>query len=396
MTSSKEEPTARPSWKNVFYDTVQRTCTPAIAELCGCLIRPDKLIRKEAMVNVRLADTSDSQRWDTYVLGCKDAGPYHLYAWKRAVEESYGHQPYYLMAEDGEQRITGVLPLFLVTPPLLKGVLVSLPFCDYGGALASGKETLDALHRAALDHASRLHNRLEIRLRDPDPTLMSSCNLGVLSHKSRMVLGLPVSSDELWGSFKSKLRSQIKRPRKDGLEFVLGSVELVEDFYRVFTVNMHELGSPVHSRRWIESIVRSFGERAHVGIVYAGSLAVAGGIILETNDLVAIPWASTLQKYSRSSPNMLLYWGFLAYACDRGYKRFDFGRSTPGEGTYRFKEQWGAHPYPLYWYGSWVGEGLREDMSSGKLREHVARIWARMPFPIVNQIGPVLRRYITL
>lgn len=348
------------------------------------------------MVKVRLADRGDSQRWDTYVLDRKDAGPYHLFAWKAAVEESYGHRSWYLMAEDEEQRTTGVLPLFLIKPPFFRGALVSLPFCDYGGALVSGKEALDALHHAALDHASRLHARLEIRLRDPDPTLIGGSLMGAGAHKSRMILELPGSSDELWNSFKSKLRSQIKRPGKDGLQFVLGSVELVEDFYRVFTINMHDLGSPVHSRQWINAVMRSFGERARVGIVYAGSIPVAGGVILEINDLVAIPWASALQEYSRSSPNMLLYWGFLSYACDRGFKRFDFGRSTPGEGTYRFKEQWGAHPHPLYWYGSGAGEGMREDMSSGKLREHVARIWARLPLPVVNHMGPVLRRYITL
>ena len=47
---------------------------------------------------------------------------------------------------------------------------------------------------------------------------------------------------------------------------------------------------------------------------------------------------------------MLLYWTFLAFAADNGYGQFDFGRSTPGEGTYRFKSQWGAEPHQLYWY----------------------------------------------
>jgi hypothetical protein len=46
---------------------------------------------------------------------------------------------------------------------------------------------------------------------------------------------------------------------------------------------------------------------------------------------------------------MLLYWTKLEYACDNGNKTFDFGRSTPGEGTYRFKPQWGAKPQPLHW-----------------------------------------------
>jgi len=348
------------------------------------------------MVRVRLTESDDSRQWDAYVLANRDAGPYHLYAWRRAVEEAYGHKAFYLAAEDGEQRITGVLPLFLVKPPILRGVLVSLPFCDYGGTLSSGAGVRDALHRAARDQADRVHAKLELRLRDQDPSLGNEYHMEEQSHKTRMVLELPATSEELWNGFKSKLRSQIKKPKKEGLEFVLGSGELVDDFYRVFTVNMHDLGSPVHSKTWIEAVVRAFGEKAHVGVVYAGSKPAAGGIIIEINDVVAIPWASALQEYSRSSPNMLLYWGFLTYACDHGCRRFDFGRSTPGEGTYRFKEQWGARPFPLYWYGMGTGEALQESISSGRLRERITRIWARMPLSLADSVGPVLRRYITL
>jgi len=34
---------------------------------------------------------------------------------------------------------------------------------------------------------------------------------------------------------------------------------------------------------------------------------------------------------------MLLYLRILEFACDNGYRVFDFGRSTKGEGTYKFQ-----------------------------------------------------------
>jgi len=290
----------------------------------------------------------------------------------------------------------GALPLFLVRLPLFKGVLVSLPFCDYGGALASDLKTLDALHRGAYDHALRLHASLELRLRVADTSLLHEYHMGVQSRKARMVLDLPSSSNELWNGFKSKLRSQIKRPQKEGFQFILGSTELVKEFYSVFAANMHDLGSPVHSRELIDAVVRSFGHRAHVGIVRAGSKPVAGGIILEMNELVAIPWASSLNEYSRSSPNMLLYWGFLEYAADHGFKRFDFGRSTPGEGTYRFKEQWGATPIGLHWYTQDSGGFMEQNDSTGALRNLAEKTWSRLPRRMTDTLGPMVRRYITL
>lgn len=348
------------------------------------------------MIRIRLSEESDAQRWDSYVLARDDAGPYHLFAWRRAVEGAYGHKAVYLMAEDDDQHIRGILPLVLVQPPLFKGVLVSLPYCDYGGALASDAETLASLHHTAGDHALKMHARLEIRLKNPEESLGKACRMEVQSHKTRMVRSLPATQEELWDSFKSKLRSQVRRPMKDGFQFVIGSGELLNDFYRVFAINMRDLGSPVHSREWIGAVVRWYGERARVGVVYTGTTPAAAGIILETNGLVAIPWASALDEYGRSSPNMLLYWGFLAYACEMGCTRFDFGRSTPGEGTYRFKEQWGAEPYPLFWYREAGPGSTAVNDSSGRIRRLVEGLWARLPRGMTDTIGPMVRKYITL
>lgn len=86
---------------------------------------------------------------------------------------------------------------------------------------------------------------------------------------------------------------------------------------------------------------------------------------------------------------MLLYWSLLRYASDSGYKEFDFGRSTPGEGTYKFKEQWGAEPSPLYWYSITSNGG-------NPMRRFIGKVWAIAPQIFTDRIGPLLRRYIRL
>ena len=55
-----------------------------------------------------------------------------------------------------------------------------------------------------------------------------------------------------------------------------------------------------------------------------------------------VPWASSLREYFSLCPNNLLYWEMIRWGCKNGYQRFDFGRSSPDSGTYRFKKQWGA------------------------------------------------------
>jgi len=312
------------------------------------------------------------------------------------VEKAYRHRSYYLMAEDENNSIQGVLPLILVKPPFIAANLVSLPFCDYGGIFSDSVEIEEQLIKHAWDLAISLNAKLEIRCKHAQPSLQSLPGIGVMTHKSRMLLALPGSSDQLWKGFRSKLRSQVKRPQKEGMDFKLGSTELIDAFYTVFSCNMRELGSPVHSKKWISEVMGAFGERAHIGMVYKETLPIAGGIILECNDTITIPWASTLSQYKMASPNMLLYWGFLQYAADHQFKYFDFGRSTPGEGTYKFKEQWGASPETLHWYGIQYARQSELSFTHGRLRGMIEKLWSRLPQALADSLGSLLRRYITL
>jgi FemAB-related protein (PEP-CTERM system-associated) len=223
----------------------------------------------------------------------------------------------------------------------------------------------------------------------------------VKAHKVRMLLSLPNSSEELMKGFKSKLRSQIKRPQNAGFSDKLGGGELLDDFYRVFSLNMRDLGSPVHSKALFQKIFKCFSDRTKIILVYNQDEPIAGSIILKFKDTVANPWASALRKYSRDSPNMMLYWRMLSHAADEGYKFFDFGRSTPSEGTYRFKTQWGAKPYTMYWYSLYLNsskyiEATDEDGSGGRKRELVENFWQRLPEPVARMLGPMIRKHIEL
>ena len=73
----------------------------------------------------------------------------------------------------------------------------------------------------------------------------------------------------------------------------------------------------------------------------------------------------------------------------------DFGRSTPAEGTYRFKAQWGAQPIPLYWEYSLLNGGDVPDQSPKNPRFRMAiAAWKRCPLWLANTIGPRIVRSI--
>ena len=86
---------------------------------------------------------------------------------------------------------------------------------------------------------------------------------------------------------------------------------------------------------------------------------------------------------------MFLYWSALELTCERGYRLFDFGRSTPGEGTYRFKEQWGAKPVQLYWHYWMKKDGPIPELNPKNPKYRMAiKIWKKLPVGLTRLIGP--------
>src|SRR4029077_6656089 len=63
---------------------------------------------------IRRYQVGDDMAWDDFVRQHLHASPFHLMAWKRTIEESFGYRPLYLLADQGGQ-IRGILPLFLIS-----------------------------------------------------------------------------------------------------------------------------------------------------------------------------------------------------------------------------------------------------------------------------------------
>lgn len=346
-------------------------------------------------MQIRQWNIADRVAWDAYVLSHPEALAYHRWAWQQAVNEAYGFEIRSLVAEiDG--RLCGVLPLIEFKVPLCGRALVSLPYCDAGGTLADSAEITQGLLTAALGLATESGIKtLEIRSPQTPPGECSADR----SQKVRMLLPLPKSGEALLAGLKAKLRSQANKPLRDGLRVRLGSLELVPDFYRVFAQNMRDLGSPVHSLGWVEAIVGYFGDSARVVVVDTPTgEPAAGGILLLHGGKAVVPWASSLRRFNQLNPNMLLYRTLLTTAADSGCDQFDFGRSTPGEGTWKFKQQWGAQPVPLHWQ-RWTNQGellVEGGAGRGWMRQQAERLWQRVPLGVSNCLGPRLRRYVSL
>jgi len=353
-------------------------------------------------MEIVIAQDTDAKRWNEYVSHQAHASPYHLFAWKQSIEYSYHQQSHYLMALDNQNNITGILPTILIKPPLGYATLCSLPYCDRGEALANSPDIVAQL----ISKANELRQKLKAHRYEYRSTKLTAHDFHAQHttaepKKVRMILELPETSKALLAGFKTKLRSQINKAEKNGLTFEIGNNEfLVSAFYDVFTVKMRDLGSPTHSKRWFESISRFYAENCIISIIKSNSMPIGAGLILINGKTATIPWASTLRKYNKLAPNMMLYWSLLEYAANNGCQQFDFGRSSIGEGTFKFKQQWGAKPVELDWktYPKVINKAVKEDNlhQSSSLRQAAENIWRKLPLPLTIQLGSRVRKYITL
>jgi FemAB-related protein (PEP-CTERM system-associated) len=335
---------------------------------------------------IQLLRNEDRDRWDEYVTKSDISTCYHLTGWKNVIERSFGHKAYYLLAKGGNNDIQGILPLIHLRSLLFGNFMVSLPYVNYGGICADNDEISDRLLKEAV-HIAAENNAEHIELRQ---TRQVSNGLPVKTGKVAMRLALPTHAHDLWKYFPSKLRSQIRRPAKEEMSAKLGREDELDSFYAVFSINMRDLGTPVYSKEFFRNILKEFPETTWICTVYTklGDPA-ASGFLVGFKDILEIPWASSLRSYNHSGPNMLLYWNALELACERGYRYFDFGRSTPGEGTYRFKEQWGARPVQLYWH-YWMRNGGHVPQLNPKNPKYrmAIKIWQRLPVSLTKLIGP--------
>lgn len=329
--------------------------------------------------------TGTSQDWDALVERSPGGTHFHRWGWKQVMERALGHECTFLGATD-QGALCGVLPLTSVRSALFGRFLVSMPFVNYGGPLGD-RPAVQALTREAVARADRTGVKLlELRSRIELPL-----DLPVSHRKITVVLDLPTRDPKaLWESLPAKVRSQIRRPQKEGVTVAFGPDQL-DGFYRVFARHMRDLGTPVQSRRLFEEILAVFPDDAWFGCARLNGEPIAGGCGFRWGNEFEITWASALRAHQTIAPNMALYWGFLERCAEQGVTLFNFGRCTPDSGTHRFKRQWGSRDEPLWWYAH--GAATTPSPDDGAYRWG-PRLWKFLPVRVANVIGPRIVRFI--
>lgn len=328
--------------------------------------------------------------WDALVHATAGWTHFQLHGWRDVVERVFAHECLCLEAREAGGALRGVLPLVRVKSVLFGHFLVSMPFVNYGGPLGD-RDAVRALATAAAAEADASGARLlELRSRVP-----LDLDLPVSHRKITVVLEVPDGGPErLWSTLPSKLRSQVRRPQKEGVTTRFG-LDQVAPFHAVFARHMRDLGTPVQSRKLFAAIAAAFPEDAWFGCAYLGGAPIAAGAGFRWGNEFEMTWAAALREHNRTAPNMALYWAFMERCAEQGVRVFNFGRCTPGSGTHRFKRQWGpTRDEQLWWYQHGPGREAGTPSPEHGAYSLGPRVWRHLPLPLANAVGPRIVKFI--
>lgn len=328
------------------------------------------------------------EEWDALARHTPGFTHFHLHGWRTVMERVFGHECIYLAAYDDASTLIGVLPLVRVKSLLFGHFLVSMPFLNYGGPLGSPDAVV-----ALVNHAAALARAQSVKLLELRSRVQLPIALPVSHRKITVLLELPESEPALMKQLDAKLRSQIRRPQKEGVTVRFG-VDQVAPFFEVFARHMRDLGTPTQPRILFEAIADIFPDDAWFGCAWYEKRPIACGCAFRWNDELEMTWASSLASHKRIAPNMLLYYRFMERAIDEGVSTFNFGRSTPNTGTHRFKSQWGSRDEQLWWYDLAAGDTLKTPSPNDAGYSWGPRLWRRLPTALATALGPRIVRFI--
>lgn len=343
------------------------------------------------MAHILSATERDRDEWNSFIEKAPDGcSPYHVYEWRSVISSCYKLESDYLLCRDDSGSICNVLPLFYLNQGI-KRVGVSLPYAPFGGEAKLREVDNDRL-KAHIVNIIEDRQLAYVELRSLCASLEDS-DLNPVLVTQRITLDR--TEEQVWKGLNGVCRRAVRRALKSGLQIQCGREELVNLFSSIYQQRMLTLGTPAHGVHFFRKVLSSLGDQATILMVFANEIPIAGMLAIHGAGIAHNAWAGYLAAYSNSSPNDLLYWEALRWAVKQGCSEFDFGRSRPGSGVYRFKKKWSSYNAGLCYTRVMKGGEMKIiDQAPYHKLTLASKVWKRLPDKVAQKLGPIARKHL--
>jgi FemAB-related protein (PEP-CTERM system-associated) len=312
--------------------------------------------------------------------------------WSDFIHSVYGYPTHRLVAFENDRPV-GALILIEIHHPIFGHYLATAPYGSYGGFAFNASETRDKLLHDAGVLAGELGARyivvriLEENSPPPKPWIPQPiyCTYRIQ---------LPAASVELMNVYTSNHRNHIRKSQTKGNTVVFGHLELLDDAYEGLSRCMHELGSPYHNKKYLQTMAKFLGNALEFAVLYDEENKIIGsGVFITQGNIVSNLHANVLKEARTQYAGELLYWETIKHCIANNREIFDMGRSLMGSGNENFKLKWTNGKIPLaYWYWLAPHQELPAINQKNPGYQSAIAIWKKLPGMVVNTFGDYIIR----
>lgn len=165
------------------------------------------------------------------------------------------------------------------------------------------------------------------------------------------------TADEVFSSFKSKWRYNIRLAQRKGVKCQFYGEEKIDDFYELMKVTGKRDGFDIRTKEYYSRFLKCFDGKAKLCMCYLDDIAISGALITNYAGTVSYIYGASSNDHRNYMPNYLMQWTMIKYAVESGCKTYDFcgipywyDETHKNYGVYKFKQGFNGHVQ------TWAGE----------------------------------------
>ena len=289
------------------------------------------------LMSIRTIDPTTDSAWRTLMTG-EHGNLFGSPPWIDALVATYDFDVFANVLEDASGTPTAGFTYARVRD-FLGERLVSLPFSDYLDPVLANDDDWNALVAPVLD----LGLPLRVRVRDTGAPRTDARfpQTGELAWHST---DLQRDEDEIFASFASSLRQNVRAARKRGVTIQFSSdldaIRILQELHQ--RTRKRKYGLLAQPRSFFENIWKAFSPNDSIVVgtaIHEGDV-IAVALYLVWNDVMYYKIGASVAERLSVRPNELLAWESLCMARERGLRLYDWGISDidqPGLVGYKRK-----------------------------------------------------------
>lgn len=319
--------------------------------------------------------------------------------WLNLIQTIYGYTVTRLEVHGADGALRGYLPVCVLNSPLTGRRVVSLPFSDVCGLVASDTSAAHQLLDQAIE-LGRKHRARYVELRTgPSVAVAERDDFIASDNYVCWRVALAAGEERVWSEVQKPVQRQVRKSRKLGVSIRFAQQREEMDIYHRLHVGTRsgKHGMPAQPRAFFRGLWDRFAEDGTLQVLFAEheGRAIAGMVLFAYGDTVRYAYGASEDKTLHLAPNNLLMWESITWAISKGYQFFDMGRTAQDNpGLMEFKRKWGASATPLpYYYWPRIA-GLASTSEASRKYQILTACWKRLPLPVASTLGGALYKHL--